>query len=109
MMDERCPKCHKALRPTGHGLHHLHWALGRDICPACYLETQPLRLQRLKIREIFDATQYPTAFRKRMWDEAKAAMAERNRCIRDRDKVKAELRAEIHAEEMIWATSPYPG
>lgn len=101
---ETCPRCSKALRPTDHGLHHLHWALGRPVCPSCWIATQPQRLERTKAREIFDASQFPTAFRKRMWDEAKAALAERNRYVRDRDRAKDELRAEIHHEELIWVT-----
>ena len=102
--DQQCPKCKGELRPKDHGLHHLHWALDRPICPSCYIATQSERLARGKHREIFDVNQYPTMFKKRMFEELKALAEERNAVKRslgaEREAAKEAIRAEVRAEEV---------
>lgn len=96
---EECPKCGGDLRPKDHGLHPLHWALGKPICPTCYMATQPQRLERGKHREVFDVQQYPTLFKQRLFAEIRELVAERNGLRSDTNGVRAEI-ANVAANEV---------
>lgn len=76
-MNKECQRCRGELRPQNHGLHKLHWALDRPICPKCWLETQPERLERGKAKEVFNASLYPDQAKKRLWDEIRSLVKER--------------------------------
>jgi hypothetical protein len=94
--DKICPKCKGELRPKGHGLHPLHWAVDRPVCPACWMKTQPERLARQKHKEVFDAVQYPTAFRKRINDEIRALSKERDNIRRAAESEMKSLKAMVY-------------
>lgn len=91
---KKCPRCSGELRPKGHGLHPLHWALDRPICPTCWLATQSQRLERIKVREVFDAAQYPTAFRKRLIDEIRSL-------TKERENIRSSAKAEISSIQAV--------
>jgi len=100
MTGDKCPRCQGELKPTNHGLHHLHCALGRSICPRCYVDTQPARTARYDAKH---RGKYEATVRSKILDDLKQLSEERASLRKlatdERVSLMQSIRSQVAAEE----------